>query len=281
MNQTRSLVDRKYTSWLVLLTWFFSAVESDSAAQQVRQEVLQIEDFRPIARAVYELRLRHGLVITYEDPIYIHESEVLDVTEDFPEAKRLFEKAQGPRLIAPGRGRLDLTYSVTQGVPRDPAALLQDLLADHAGEGNPGRFRLLEKSHAFHVIPVSALDEDGKLTVQQPLMDHRISLVRGEQSADQALRDFTAALEDVAGTEIMIGIRPARLEADTVEVWADDEPARDVLWRVLNSGSDTYTWGLYYDPTDRSWMLNVSLVGKRDSSVSRRTLLVEPRSAFR
>jgi hypothetical protein len=229
-------------------------------AQRPRLETLRIEDHRPLAKAIYELRLRHGMVVTYEDPPYVHHSEILDITEQFPDASRRLERGLGPRLLAVGRGRLASSYIVTpEGLPEDPQALLQDLLDFHAAAGNPGRFELREDGRAFHVVPTTMVGEDGRPAAVPPLMDARIVLARGERPVDQALDEFAQALRDATGAQIAMVSSPLFGER-SVEVWADNEPARQVLWRILDIGAHRFTWGLAFDPTTRSWMFIVSLV---------------------
>jgi hypothetical protein len=42
---------------------------------------LTVQDARPVAKAIQELENRYGWRITYEDPPYIHNSDITDVTE--------------------------------------------------------------------------------------------------------------------------------------------------------------------------------------------------------
>jgi hypothetical protein len=41
---------------------------------------LTVRDPRPVAKAIEELDTRYGWQITYEDPPYIHDSDIPDVT---------------------------------------------------------------------------------------------------------------------------------------------------------------------------------------------------------
>ena len=42
---------------------------------------LTVQDPRPVAEAILELDMRYGWQITYEDPLYIHYSDLTDVTD--------------------------------------------------------------------------------------------------------------------------------------------------------------------------------------------------------
>lgn len=253
------------TRALALFAILLAATGSVGATTVAGRETLQIDDHRPLARAAYELRLRHGLFITYEDPHYVHESELIDITDDFPEAKERFQQLREPRLIAPGRGRLELTYPVEAGgVPADPAALLRELVDLHNAEGNPGRFEVRQEGEIFHLVPVAAMDQHGKSVAQQPLLDTAIVLPRQERSVEKALVAFVEALQGAAGAKISIGIMPRGLEQHSVDLGAGGEPAREILTRILAATGDRFTWGLYFDPMTSAYMLNVSLVRRTE-----------------
>lgn len=259
------------STWLLTVTAILFVVAGRvGAAPEHQLATLQIDNHRPLDMAIYELRIRHGLVITYEDPRYVRESELIDITEDFPGAKKRFEEGLGPRLIAPGRGRLELTYPVLAGgAPEDPAALLRDLIEVHNAAGNPGRFELRQEGETFHVVPVATKNKQGKLRAQQPLMDTWIDLPQGERSGDEAVVTLVETLLEAVGVEISIGMLPGLREKHTVEIEAMSGSAREVLTRILAAAApagDRFTWGLYFNPTTDAYMLAVSPVRRTDLS---------------
>src|SRR6266481_1560768 len=48
--------------------------------QANRKVKLSVQDPRPLAKAIETLESRNGWIITYEDPRYVNESEIADVT---------------------------------------------------------------------------------------------------------------------------------------------------------------------------------------------------------
>ena len=79
---------------------------------------LTVQDPRPVAEAILELDMRYGWQITYEDPLYIHYSDLTDVTDtDWPgtpvQSLSQLQAAQQPgvnnRTLVPKGGSLTFT----------------------------------------------------------------------------------------------------------------------------------------------------------------------------
>jgi hypothetical protein len=78
-------VDKAPFRWIV---WMLALVaahvsivrERPGAALQGQVVSLRADDNTPLATVLTQLEERYGWVITYEDPVYEHSSEVLDVT---------------------------------------------------------------------------------------------------------------------------------------------------------------------------------------------------------
>src|SRR5690242_18095603 len=92
-------------------------------SQGVSEIKLTVEDPRPVAKAIETLEGEYGWVITYEDPRYVHDSEVADVTLKVRRDLDQFKPGEAPKVFAPAGGLLEFTYDVAPNtnLPPDPA----------------------------------------------------------------------------------------------------------------------------------------------------------------
>lgn len=125
------------------------------AQSQVDQMDLYVDGARPVAEAVESLISQYPQFVTYEDPRYMYEGDIKDVTFEVRMDVRTHGPGQGSKTLVPMGGSLYLTYTVSgeTGEPEDWPALLQTLLDEHYVGASGGRFRLERSGGAFHVIP--------------------------------------------------------------------------------------------------------------------------------
>jgi hypothetical protein len=212
-----------------------------------------IEGPRPLAKAIEVLERKYGWIITYEDPRYIHESEVLDHTA--PEFRGGKLRALGPK-----GGRLNLSSIIVDGAgkPDNPAVVLRKLLSLHDASGNAGRFSVKQTGKIFHVVPTHIKDRKGQLVVQTSILDVAISLPEEERRGFETLDLICTAIGKAIKKEVIVGTVPLNLFLNhRSQLGAAKKQAREVLMRAIQDINSTLSWQLLYDPGEESYALNI------------------------
>ena len=224
---------------------------------------LSVDDPRPVAAAVKLLRDKYGLAITYEDPRFVYESDLVDETD--PKYRQAHPG--GVRALTPKGGRLEISYAVSPvtGKPENPRATLQMLLDAHASTGYPGRFRIKLDSQYFHIIPAKIKNGSGEWVDQGSILDIPITFPKQERSVYITLKTITEALSQATQTKVGLNTGPVvNLFINTLTTQgASGEPARDILVRALESTGRRFSWSLLYDPGVKWFFLNVQSVADR------------------
>ena len=203
-----------------------------SAQTATRQESVSIDDPWPLAKTAEILWARYGIPISYEDVSkYSYSADLAD-----PVA---FGAAHPDASLLPPRSS-HLSFALEPLVigndPVRPADLtrvakqLQVILDQHQSNGNPGRFKILETPAGLVITPTAVRDANGLFVADHSVLDARITFpeIRGESYLTfGALRD---ALQAATGKAVHIDILPGLSDP----IRADNEPARDVLIRLLN-----------------------------------------------
>lgn len=230
-----------------------AAVYGAPATSLARTETLSVNDPRPLAEAADQLQKRFGVPITYEDPPYLHSSEIVDLRFEPVESH---VDRDHPTWI-PRFGRIELTYVVSGGEHRidDLAAAIEQAIQVHASNGNAGTFRLEREREALSLIPVAAKGEDGRLAPIKPVLDTEISLPAGARPGEELLELIMAELNRKSGFKIKHGWAVGITHA--VESTRGSEPARSALRRLLEAQPMKLTWRLFYDPPSREYFLNI------------------------
>jgi hypothetical protein len=224
-----------------------------------QSQTLSVNDGHPVATAMEILEGRHKAIITYEDPLYVHETEIVDRT--IPEYKQA--NPFGRRALDPKGGSLEITYRMSPGPVRldEIRYVIQRVLDDHAERNNPGRFRLQQEGEIFHVIPAQYRDSSGRLADARSILDTPISFPEEERSALETLKLIKNAVNKAGRIKIAIGTVPANfLHHKSSRQGATNEKARDVLVRTLKATNTKFSWQLFYAPGWKMHFLNVHSV---------------------
>jgi hypothetical protein len=237
--------------------------------QGVREMKLSVEDPRPVRQAILKLEEKYGWVITYEDPRYIHDSEVADITLKVRRDLDMYKPGEAPKVFGPRWGTLEFTYDVMSdtNLPADPAMVVQKLLDAQAARDNGGRFRLETSGRIMHVIPTAIKNSAGNLVHQESVLDTIISLPAGERTVLQKLYSICAAISRGANRSVLPGTIPSGLFQHYQDhQGASRQRARDVLVKTFETMDNDMklSWRLLYDPTDKGYFLNIHFVSKRD-----------------
>jgi len=233
---------------------------------------ISVDASRPIAVALDLLEQRHGVAITYEDPRYAHESDIADVTDRVRRDSGGNPEGTHPRVLIPRHGRLHVIYVMRGKTSQldDIAAVIRLLLEAHAEQRLPGGFRMERSGTLFHVVPIAVKGEDGGLVEAGSVLDAKIDLLKEERTGLETLEAICAALHQVTGEHVVLGLTPLNWLIDRrVSVGASDEAARAVLGRVLAGiePSMSWSWRLFYDPGLKWHVLNLYVVPKMHESM--------------
>jgi hypothetical protein len=216
---------------------------------------ISVRDGRPVAAAAMAIEKHFGRAITYEDTLYLHPSEIVDVTDKFSrspdKSKRLFGMRPGvievslvPRAATPGAQIEEVLAAV---------------LAEHMRAGNAGEFRVENGLEVHHVVATAFKDASGATSrLAQPL-DTRLTFARREQSAYEAIQSTLAAVTAASGVRVEPGTGTwgNLFFQRRVTTEARNEPARKVLWRLLQAIRSDLSWQLLCGAKDPNCAFNI------------------------
>ena len=220
--------------------------EPQSLVQHSNQASVNVNDPRPLAAAIQVLENRYGWVITYEDPPYVHPSEISDVTlavrKDYAPTK--------PKVLIPLGGSFDFSYPVpsTAGDP-DEAGVLATMLDAYRGSGHPGVFGLESSGSVVHIVPLMSRNSQDTLEKRTSLLDTRIDLPARERTAFEMIDGVLTAVTAARGVKVGIGTVPMNaLLLTHVQGAVKGETARAALLRTLETTKLKLSWRLLCDP---------------------------------
>jgi hypothetical protein len=218
---------------------------------------ITVEDPRPVAKAVEELESKYGWQITYEDPPYVHGSDIADVTRS---VRRDPSFAGGNRILIPKGGKLTFTVPSAPGGEQRVAAV-EALVKTFNTSRNGNLFAVLKGSRFIHVTPQQIAGRAGKLEPVKPLLDTVITLPPKQRNSFELLEAICGQLSLVTKGQVVVGTAPVNLLATkNVSLGANNEPARAVLERLLLAQEKAMSWQLFYDPGLKWYVLNLHTV---------------------
>jgi hypothetical protein len=235
-----------------------------AASGQTYAVVLSVNDARPMGQAVLSLIRSYPVTITYEDPRYEYAGDLRDIT-------RQVSKTRHPqvRTIVPSGGALQATYDVSQdsGEPVDMAGAIQKVIDANNLARHGGHFEVLQSGETFHVVPTEVRDGKGRWIPQHSVLDTPITFSSGGERDGFDLIEAILQEVSVASAQKIVGGRPnVAMTCSSLgcvqnkrTVDARNEPARDVLMRLVNSLNPRYTWVLYYGLPERYYVFNLVL----------------------
>jgi hypothetical protein len=225
-----------------------------STEQAATVKSIDINNARPVLRAVEALRERYHLAITYEEPRYVHPQDLQDMS--------YIHKGPvpaGAKLIAPRDQRIYFQYPEVNGKPQeDVTSLLRRLLAEFAAQGGPVfdvRERTLAKGTQWNVIARKARGSFGDLEDQPDILGVPIFVPKAQRTEGEFLREMLQQLRTTTGYRVALGQVDNNIHMGKAELGADNIPARDVL---ANLHGTEMVWDLNYDPEgEGKYVLNL------------------------
>ncbi len=218
---------------------------------------------RPISSAIDQIRKQSGASITYEDPRYVNQSDIEDVTDTVSKASGP-EKRYGPRILIPKGHPITFVYAPSDMKTSTSAkAVLERLVREYALGGGPV-FAVTQDGTRLHVVPNKVLDASGALVHQDSVLETVITVPPARRTGGQLLQAICDAVRSKTGNVIEIGpsLPSNYLARFETKEGITNLPAANAIANLLDAASPKaiFDWDLYYDPADRSYMLNFAYV---------------------
>jgi hypothetical protein len=224
--------------------------------------VLSVDDPRPLEAAVLSLIRTYPVTITYEDPRYEYAGDLRDVTREVSKSTR---RPQA-RTTVPRGGALRISYDVSPatGQPADMADLLQKAVAAKNAIHQGGHFELQQSGETFHIVPTEVRDRNGRWITQHSVLDVPITYSSGGPKGgfeliEAILKEASAASAQKIVGGGLSGSFACSLTCDEFKrsVDATNEPAREVLAKLLHSLNPRYSWVLNYGPDEHYYFFSL------------------------
>jgi len=236
------------------------ATAAFAAAPGFRDTVKIVHKSRPLAALANELEKRLGVVITYEDPAWVHAGDLSDVTLEVA-PKGAARKKGAPPLLIPLRRDLEVTLPpAAAGKALDPAGVVQAAIDAHQAARNPGRFRVVQEGADLHIVPGQLKDSSGKWMAAEPILDTKIDLPSAERTRIETIQALVAAINGASKTQVRLGMLAMPGKQDRLTLGASGEPARQILEKALAGLAPKASWRLLYDRTTDQYLLNLHYI---------------------
>ena len=239
--------------------------------QQLAQPsvVVSVNEPRPLARAAILIEQRFGVSVSYEDPAYGNAVDLVDKTDaqyklSHPEAKVLIPRAGSLNLTLPTEASVQMGASANSTI----GPILQSAINSHMMNGDPGEFKVITTAGGFSIVPTAVRGSAGMMIPNQSPLETAISISAGRRDAKQTLNLICEAISNGSGSKVTVGLIE-ELRNQVIQLAANNEPARDVLVRFLNTrvwadnsitAIPKLSWSLLYGPDVEMYALNLRAV---------------------
>jgi hypothetical protein len=219
---------------------------------------------RPISTLIDQIRKREKISITYEDPRYENSADIEDVTERVSRGTEL-EKKYGPRFLVPKGHAITFVYKPS-GVHDGANAktTISRMLQEYAAGGGPV-FIVSAGGTRLHVVPSELLSSSGTRARQDSILESQITVPPAARDGGQLLEAICDEIRRQTGFKIGVGpsVPGNNLARYRTGKGIDQQPARAAIADLLDHASvaGAFDWDLYFDPTDKAYVLNFAYVG--------------------
>ena len=238
-------------------------------------KTIRINDSRPVIEALRRLEDMYGWQMTYEDPPYESEKDLVDLSD-----ANFIREHQGRRLIGPRSAPFDFRFSIPlDGTTPDQDAVLQDLIRAHGTSGNAGIFAIGRTGAISHIEPTRLVTKQGQTITVHSILDAPISFPRARRTSLETLQLLLSAINAQATAKVATGMLATSVLARvTSDEGPHEESAKSVLVRILDdvnkwsvgigAGPLHIVWQLTYEPDSKVYFFNTHTVTveEKDSS---------------
>ena len=260
---------------LLRIIYFCGGLTALATAQDVVTVKVPSDDLsRPVSSIIDQIRKQAGTSITYEDPRYINQSDIEDVTDAVSKTSDTGEE-YGPRILIPKGDSITFVYEPSDmKTPGSAKTVLERLVREYALAGGPA-FAVSQDKNRLHVVPGQVLDASGALVHQSSVLETVITVAPSRRDGGQLLQAICDAVRSKTGNAIEVGpsVPSNYLARFETKKEITNMPAAQAIGNLLDAASPKaiFDWDLYYDPADKSYMLNFAYVGPAAVSETTRT----------
>ena len=227
---------------------------------------LTASDPRPLFQAVEAIGQEYGWVIDFEDPPYRSHFDMVDSTD--PDWRASHPNDKGVTRVTGGEFQSQFAEPSTILSGDAQWQVLQKVVADYNGSGNPGKFTVRKEVEGrYAVIGVTRKDEAGKDETVPVLLDTAITLPVQQRSADETLQMILQILSATSGVRVLMSstwLSSYPLDGIVTSVGGTNVPARALLLQVLDAASSRrlFRWDLLFDGNEDAYYLRLSTATK-------------------
>jgi hypothetical protein len=252
-----------------------------SSADRNIQTVWTINRPRPLLEFVSILQKRTSVPISYEDPIWVYETD--KGTGDIIRAKGMTDEEHSPNLRIPdlirlASGKLSIPVTVlaknmlVQHPEEMTARLLGDAVGNHSANRNPGVFSFVDLADSgFDIIPLQVRNSAGQWTQTKSPLDSIISFPTQERSSQETISLIAQLASQESGIRVEFDASAKELPLrQTVVIGARNTVARNVLAQTLrdikrgdpgnHAPVPKRSWRLIFDIHTSSYVLELESV---------------------
>ena len=228
----------------------FAGRPIETTPQVTREIRIDVADFpRPLSAALLQVERNFGRVVTYEDGSSVAPGDIVDET-----AQVRRNGKTSPRVLGIRRDSISLAYAPTEAsVEAQVEEVLAKLLAKWNGPSHSGEFRVEKVVGGYHVIPVARKGLSGNAEPYTSPLDTRITIAKEERHLGETMSVVAKAISDSSGREIDVAPRMLRrLYEARVVLGAENQVAREILWKALHTIDPALSWQLLCEVGENS-----------------------------
>ena len=230
---------------------------------------LTVQDPRPVAEAILELDMRYGWQITYEDPLYIHYSDLTDVTDtNWPgtpvQSLSQLQAAQQPgvnnRTLVPKGG--SLTFTLPSADP-DELGAVEALLKTYNESHRGFEFAVVQGASLLHVVPRKARGLSGNLEPVKPVLDALITIEPKKRTSAALLEEVFKKVSIATNTNVGMASTAANLlDRTTTSIGGSGRTARSILEQWILERRSRFSWWLLCEGGENECTFNFRPCGR-------------------
>lgn len=214
---------------------------------------------RPLAQAVDALEDEYGWrgwLVDYEDPPYESKYDLVDNTA--PQWRLAHPGSKG--VAIPSGGFFESWYSEPPGAQwssEEFEKVLEKVVSDYNGSGNPGRFVVRkEQKNRYAIIGTSISDDAGGEKSVEAILDTPILLPREERRADVTWQVICERVSAKLGIKVAYGgFADNGARQSEVTMGGETLPARTLLLQTVDHMDGIRIWRLFYDVDSKQYLL--------------------------
>jgi hypothetical protein len=221
------------------------AVNAHSLGADV--ESLTVNTPNALLTVAKQLGRLYGCGVSYEGPMYEHVDDLVDTIRLAKPIAEWVEDCGDLSRINARFCYFTARYDV-EPITREPKSIVlavRQIVEQYNAGGNPGRFMVIETSAGPSVVASEVRSPSGEWKNVTPVLSHPISLSITNATNTESLYAVLTAVEGASGVRVVGGsLKQGR---GRISLRADNEPARDVLARLLSHPE--------YGGTNNAWFV--------------------------